>query len=76
MFYDEIIQLEYRLNYKDGLREGTQEVVSDVDGWVIRYNSKDGELNGLWESYDENGEIITSFCYKNDEKIDMSYCED
>ena len=39
-------------------------------------NYKDGELDGPYESHTENGQLLAKNCYKNGEKVDMSYCEE
>ena len=49
------------------------------DGWhgtktgrITEY--KDGKLDGLSENYNADGDKISSFCYQEDVRVDMSYC--
>ena len=32
--------------------------------------------DGLFETYSMNGQLKSRDCFKNDEKVDMSYCEE
>jgi antitoxin component YwqK of YwqJK toxin-antitoxin module len=36
---------------------------------------KDGKLDGLFEEFNENGQLNYKDCYKNDEIVDMNYCD-
>ncbi|SVD13294.1 uncharacterized protein METZ01_LOCUS366148 [marine metagenome] len=67
-------QLYSRKNYKDGKEEGLTEEFWENGQLQFRINFKNGKEDGLWEYFDENG--TQTSCYKNDEEVDMSYCED
>jgi TonB family protein len=41
----------------------------------IKENYKDGNRDGLFESYYKNGQFKQDYCFKNNEKVDMSYCD-
>ena len=40
------------------------------------YYKKDGKRDGLFETYSMNGQLKSKDSFKNDEKVDMSYCEE
>ena len=67
-------QLYSRKNYKDGKEEGLTEEFWENGQLQFRINFKNGKEDGLWEYFDEDGNLTS--CYKNDEEVDMSYCED
>ena len=73
-------QLQETGNFKDGEIDGLHEWFNENGQLSITKNYKNGKEEGLYEEYYENGELELSIhspqCYKNDEKIDMSYCED
>ena len=68
-------KLHHRENYKDGKREGLWEVFYRKGQLSRRENYKDGKREGLQEVFYRNGQGSRR-CYKDDEKVDMSYCED
>ena len=72
--YYENGHLDGRGNYKDGNKHGLFETFYENGRLEIRVNFKDGKKHGLFEYFYENGETIEE-CYKNDEEVNMSYCE-
>ena len=68
-------KLHHRENYKDGKREGLWEEFYRKGQLSRRENYKDGKREGLQEVFYRNGQGSRR-CYKDDEKVDMSYCED
>ena len=67
-------QLKMKGNLKDGKLDGLWEDFYSNGQLESRGNLMDGKLDGLREYYHENGSI-ESYCYKNGEEVDMSYCE-
>ena len=59
---------------KEDIKDGLVEEFYDNGQLKYRVNFKNGQQDGLWEYFDENGETIEE-CYKNDEEVNMSYCE-
>ena len=41
----------------------------------FKCNYKDGEPEGLWETYLKNGQLSSKSCYKNGSPSGMFYCE-
>ena len=67
-------QLKTKGNIKDGKYDGLVETYFENGQLRKKSNWKDGQLNGLEETYYLNGQF-ESRCYKNNEQVDMSYCE-
>jgi hypothetical protein len=68
-------QLSLKRNFKDGKRNGVSESYYETGQLQWKYYDKDGVVDGLYESYHSDGQLQTKVCYKNDKKVDMSYCE-
>jgi len=68
-------RIKYRETYKDGKLEGLWEKFYENGQLRSRQNYKNGKLDGLSEWFYTNGRGSRR-CYKDDEKVDMSYCED
>ena len=72
-------KLENRINYQpksDGGKEhGLTESYYENGQLHIKENYKDGNRDGLFESYYKNGQFKQDYCFKNNEKVDMSYCD-
>ena len=72
-------KLENRINYQpksDGGKEhGLTESYYENGQLHIIENYKDGNRDGLFESYYKNGQFKQDYCFKNNEKVDMSYCD-
>ena len=68
-------QLKGKETYKDGKLEGLWEKFYENGQLRSRQNYKNGKLDGLSEWFYTNGRGRQK-CYKNDENVDMSYCED
>ena len=68
-------QLESKVNYKDGKKDGFHESFYEKRQLRSKENHKDGKKHGLSERYHENGQLAFKGCFKNDDYIDMSYCE-
>jgi hypothetical protein len=68
-------KLSAKRNYKDGELDGVFKFYHPENGQLVyKQNYKDGQQDGIAESYYKN-ELLYKDCYKNDEQIDMSYCE-
>jgi|GEM_PF-724307 antitoxin component YwqK of YwqJK toxin-antitoxin module len=70
--------LSYKSNWKDGQQYGRTLTYMNRGRKSIIYgetNYKDGKKDGLDAGYDIAGYVTYSYCYKNDEETDMSYCE-
>ena len=50
-------QLESRIEYKDGLKDGLSETFIENGQILTSKNYKDGQKNGLVESYYEDGTL-------------------
>ncbi len=75
--YYENGQLSVKGNYKDGELHGLYESFHKNGQLNVRRNYKDGKEDGLEEFFrEEDGSFWFKNCYKNNEKVDMSYCED
>jgi len=68
-------QLKWKGNYKDGEKDGLYEDYHNNGQLSMRGNFKDGKPDGLFDYYHENGDPFFA-CFKNDEEVDMSNCED
>ena len=66
--------LASKVNYKDGLKEGLSKGYYDNGQLKWVSNWKNGVMFGLYESYYE-GKVDIKQCYKNGDRVDMSYCE-
>ena len=70
--------LSYKSNWKDGQQYGRTLTYRNRgrDSIIMgETNYKDGKKDGLDAGYDIIGSVTYSYCYKNDEETDMSYCE-
>ena len=59
-------QIKERINYKDGKLQSKENY---EDGKLQYIDYRDGEGDGLWESYHENGQLAAKYTYK-DGKLD------
>ena len=60
---------------KDGRAVGLAEGYHENGQLSYKDNYKDGKKHGLSEVYYDNGQLSFKGCFKNDDYIDMSYCE-
>ena len=69
--YHENGQLRLRVKIKNGKRERT-EWFSDNGQLMSSGGFKNGEVDGLWRYYDEDGKerSYSPFCYENGESVD------
>ena len=67
--YHENGQLLFKVNYKDGKRDGLAEGYHENGQLNEKSNFKDGKLDGLQESYYENGQLKRKGNFK-DYKLD------
>ena len=72
--YYENGQLELIVNFKDGKQDGPYGSYKENGHLEYRGNYKNGKMDGLQEMRNEKGQLITR-CAKNDQVVDMSYCE-
>ena len=65
------------VNFKDGTFHGLVESTHDfLEGNVKnRMYFKEGKLDGTFESFDEDGQLIQRTCYQDDDEVVMSYCD-
>ncbi|MEZ7971935.1 MAG: hypothetical protein QMC00_01150 [Pseudomonadales bacterium] len=73
--YHENGQLQVSSNYKDGKRDGLEEMYYENGQLSAKTNFKDGVRGGLAPRYAENGELLIARCYGNGISVNMSYCE-
>ena len=70
--YYENGQLESRINYKNGKREGFGERFYDSGEVYWRRNWKGGELHGVWESFYINGKTKILSNWKNGKELNQT----
>ena len=65
------------VNYKDGELHGLVESTHDYSYEKIknRMYFKEGKLDGTFESFDEDGQLIQRTCYQDGDEVVMSYCD-
>ena len=68
-------KLSHKENKKDGLKHGVYERYHKNGRLILKRNFWKGKEDGLYEVYYATGRLDYKRCYKNDEKVDMSYCE-
>lgn len=68
-------QLKAKENYKNKQKHGISETFSKTGELEGRTNFKNGNVDGLVELFNVDGQEYQSFCYKNNEAAQMSYCE-
>ena len=75
--YYENGQLEKKVTYKDGERNGIIEFYRENGQLFSKGNYKDGERNGLFEEYTSNGRErdFSPMCFQNGEEVDISICK-
>jgi antitoxin component YwqK of YwqJK toxin-antitoxin module len=69
---DENGKLKYKINIKDGKRDGLSEVYYENGQLLVKENFKDGNKNGLYESYYKNGQSKYKLNYKDGKREDGS----
>ena len=62
-------QLHMRENFKDGERDGLDEIFYRNGQLEQRMTYKDGKVDGLWESFDENGNLDGTQTFINGKKV-------
>jgi antitoxin component YwqK of YwqJK toxin-antitoxin module len=68
-------QLKAKENYKNKQKHGISETFSKTGELEGRTNFKNGNVDGLVELFNVDGQEYQSFCYRNNEAAQMSYCE-
>ena len=63
-------QLESRIEYKDGLKDGLSETFNKNGQIIKSENYKENVLNGLYKSFHENGQLRVKVILKNELPID------
>jgi antitoxin component YwqK of YwqJK toxin-antitoxin module len=63
-------QLESRIEYKNGLRDGLSETFNENGQILESENYKENILNGLYERFHENGQLRVKVIFKNELPID------
>lgn len=68
-------QLKFIGYNKNGKEHGEQ--ISYFENGQEKYikNYRDGLDHGLFKTWDEQGNFLYEYCYKNDNKVDMLFCE-
>lgn len=68
-------QLSFVGNFKNGKEHGEQ--VSYFENGQEEYieNYKEGLDHGLFKKWDNQGKLLYEYCYKDDDKVEMSFCE-
>ena len=68
---------DIKVNFKNGKYDGPYESYYLDNGQLMnRGNYQNGKKEGLWDNFVYDGKLRSKNCYKNDEEVDMSYCED
>lgn len=73
--YNENGQLVSKRNFKENRYDGLFESYHENGQLAQKANYKEGKQDGLYEYYYSNGRLQSQYCYKNNIKVDMSYCE-
>ena len=64
-------ELMFRRNYKNGKKDGLQEIFYYENGQLLRReNYKNGYRGGLWEYFDEEGNLTETKEWKDGELIE------
>ena len=74
--YYENGQLEKKVTYKDGVKNGLYENYYENGQSHYKHTFKDGKLHGLYEVHYRNGtEVYSPRCYQNGQEVDISKCK-
>lgn len=68
-------QLEFKGTWKDNVEHGPYWIYFYNGQLSLKGNMKEGKYEGLRETYTREGKLESKECFKNDETVDMSFCE-
>ena len=67
--YFETGQLEARVEYKEGLKDGVHETYYVNGRMEEKVTYENGKPNGIWELYNQNGKLIETRVYEKGEEV-------